>query len=133
MDPSSITRTSLEYLKKLPHNYRLAANPSSGWDDGNDNSDAASSGSFSWRTFSTSSAPSTLLSFYRDAHLFVVGRYINRLGKLIVNPIDNEMARRELGRIFDYIAALETDDDWATARRIFQSDEITKGLLEAGR
>jgi hypothetical protein len=123
MNPSSMTSKSLEYLKKLPRNYRLAANASSGWDDDNDDND----------NDATSSAPSTLLSFYRDVHLFVVGRYINRFGKLIVDPIDDEMARRELRGIFDYIAALDTDDDWAIARRIFQSDEITKGLLEAGR
>jgi hypothetical protein len=122
---------SLAYLSKLPNRYRSAARSSPGWDDWHN--DVPSSRSFSWRTFSTSSAPSELLSFYRNVHMYTIGRVLNRFGTIIANPIDNIMARRELKNVLEYTQNLETDDDWATAKSIFQSEEVIKGLLEAGR
>jgi hypothetical protein len=117
---------------KLPKQYREAAKPSREWNASDDN-DTASMGTYSWRTFSTSSAPSELLSFCRDAHLHTIGRAINRLGKWLVNPIDNAMARREFKKVLKYLESLITGEDWEIARRMFQSRGILSGLLEAGR
>jgi hypothetical protein len=122
---------SLEYLSNLPRRYRPAAEPQSGWDD--DNDDAVSASTYSWRTFSTSSAPSELLSFHRDVHLYTVGRAINRIGKWLVDPIDNALARREFKKVLKFMGSLEGEDDWAIAKRIFQSQGVLSGLLEAGR
>jgi hypothetical protein len=123
---------AMEYFSKLPKKYRPAANAPLGWQD-DDDDDVASIGTCSWRTFSTSSAPSELLSFHRDRHLHTLGRAINRLGKWIVNPLDNAMARREFRKVIQYVGSLETEDDWATAKRIFQTHDVLSSLLEAGR
>jgi hypothetical protein len=123
---------SLKFLSKLPQRYRSAADPQYGWTDDKP-SCGTSRRSYSWRTFSTSSAPSELLSFYRDVHLYTVGRALNRLGKLVADPIDDFMARRELRRLLQYLESLETEEDWETAKRVLQSRGNLSGLLEAGR
>jgi hypothetical protein len=122
---------SLENISKLPRKYRSAANPTPGWST--DQGDRESISSYSWRTFSTSSAPSELLSFYRDSHLYTVGRAINRLGKWLVDPVDNAMARREFGKVIKFMEGLEAEADWVTAKNMLKSPNILSGLLEAGR
>jgi hypothetical protein len=120
----------LERLSKLPKTYRQAVEPFTTRDA---DQDAASEVTASWRTFSTSSAPSTLLSFYPDVHLYTIGRAINRLGAFIVNPIDNAMARRELRKVLEYLRSSGSEHDWNTMRSILESKDVLSRLLEAGR
>jgi hypothetical protein len=122
----------LRFLSSL--STRLPSTVSAPSAPGNDNiNDVAMSDSSSWRTFSDSSAPSEQLSYYRDVHLHTVGRVINRLGTLIVDPIDNFMARRKFKNALNYLESVETDEEWAVAIREFQCPGALSGLLEAGR
>jgi hypothetical protein len=51
----------------------------------------------------------------------------------IADPLDNLVARRELRKGVEYMESLFSEDDWVTAKRIFESPDIIARLLEAGR
>jgi hypothetical protein len=122
----------LERLNKLSkvYRHRQASEPSTTWDADQESTSIATP---SWRTFATATAPSELLSFYRDVHMYTVGRAINRLGALIADPIDNAMARRELKNVLRYLKSLGPEGDWQNAGYILGSKDVLSRLMEAGR
>jgi hypothetical protein len=123
---------SLKRISKLPLSYRKSLDHKTGWEK-NANEHVACEETASWRTFSTSSAPSELLSFHRDAHMYTVGRAIASLGRYIANPIDNAMAKREFRKVLAYLKELKTAEDWVEAKQLLETKDVLSGFLEAAR
>jgi hypothetical protein len=110
-------------IPNLPKAYRRYARPPE-----DDTVSVASS--LSWRTFDTLTAPSEVLSFQLGAVGSLTGRVLNKLGEMVLAPIENRIIQRELEQMREYLDEVSSPEEWSEVRVMMNDERALDRILE---
>jgi ABC-type sulfate transport system permease component len=88
------------------------------------------SGSISWRTFRTISAPSEILSYCRGAIGSLVGRALNAIGEVVLAPVENIVIQRELVQLIRYLDQIQDIGEWSKVETMMNDPNIADRIFE---